>query len=57
MEDPVLGSPASLAWGGQKPVKESDRESESEAEGLRQEWGPGSLRKTGCQAGGSDRWC
>lgn len=54
MKDPVLGSPASTGWGGEKPGKATDRESESEGQGLASHR---SLEKKVCQGGGSDHPC
>lgn len=56
MEDPVLGSPASKGWGREKPAKETDRESEMEAEGLG-EFGVLEAWKREGVRGGSDHLC
>lgn len=56
MEDPVLGSPASIDWGREKPAKETDRESKSEAEGLGERAVLEAWRREGVR-GGSDHLC
>lgn len=56
MEDPVLGSPASIGWGREKPAKETDTESEREAEGLGEFGVLEAWRREGVR-GGSDHLC